>query len=301
MAVYNGEKHIREAIESVLNQSFSEFELIIINDGSTDNTANILSSYNDPRFIVIQQENLGVAKSRNKAIRDVAKGKYIAILDSDDIALPTRFEVQLAFLEENQDYVMVGANAIIIDEEGNALYHSALLTDTNLIKAQLPTSNFFNSAAIFKKDAFINVGGYNETIINHIEDAILWMKFSEIGKITNLKEILIKYRLTVNSLTNKTAAAFKMQKKLLNKIAKNQAFSTKDISSLIDKNKLSKNKKESLYYSRLANIYLTKNLNRKLALTNIFRSLSINPINFSAFKQLAILTVISLKSILSKF
>ncbi len=296
MSAYNAEKYIKESIDSVLNQSFTDFEFIIINDGSTDSTEAILATYRDGRIIIINQENAGVAKSRNKAI-SIAKGKYIAILDADDIALPTRFNIQLAYLEINKEYIMIGSNAMIIDEEGNLLYTSDLHTDAEYLRAQLPVNNFFNSSVLFKKDIFLSVGGYDTTIPNHIEDLLLWIKFSEVGKITNLKDALIKYRLSSNSLTNKSPAGFKTQRELVHKIINNQPLSTIEIDNLIDKNKLSPKTRKSLYHLRLANIYLTKNSNQKLAFKNIFKSICINPFNYLILKQILLLIRNAIKSL----
>src|SRR3989338_7703392 len=95
MPVYNGEKYLREAIESILNQSFSDFELFIINDGSTDGTAGIIASFHDPRIVYLKNEsNLGLSRSYNRGI-DAARGKYIARMDADDMSIPKRFERQI--------------------------------------------------------------------------------------------------------------------------------------------------------------------------------------------------------------
>ena len=104
MPVYNSEKYLREAIKSILNQTFTNFELIIINDGSTDNSLKIIKSFKDNRIKIIKNKgNLGLIKTLNKGI-DLAQGKYIARMDADDIAMPKRLEKQIAFFNENPDY-----------------------------------------------------------------------------------------------------------------------------------------------------------------------------------------------------
>ena len=105
MCVYNGSKYISESIKSALNQSFKNFELIIINDGSTDTTEKIVKSFNDRRIRYYYQKNQGAAASRNYGIKN-SRGQYIAILDSDDICLPERLEKQYYFLENNPDYIV---------------------------------------------------------------------------------------------------------------------------------------------------------------------------------------------------
>src|SRR5690242_9380591 len=100
MPVYNASSYLREAIESILNQTYSNFEFIIINDGSTDNSLEIIRSYHDPRISVVNNEtNLGIIKTRNKGLK-LAKGKYIANMDADDISLSSRLEKQVQYLEQ---------------------------------------------------------------------------------------------------------------------------------------------------------------------------------------------------------
>jgi len=109
MSVYNGEKYLREAIESILNQTFRDFEFIIINDGSTDKTSEILSSYNDPRIVIINNKrNIGLTKSLNKGLKMV-KGEYIARQDADDVSLPERLERMVNFLDMNRDVGLLGS------------------------------------------------------------------------------------------------------------------------------------------------------------------------------------------------
>src|SRR2546427_10183968 len=119
--VYNREKYVAESIESILAQSFTNFELLLINDGSTDGSVELMRSYTDPRVRLVGHErNLGIPKTRNKGIQ-LARGEYIAMLDSDDTALPDRLVKQGAFLDYHKDYVLVGAWAPAIAEKGQTL------------------------------------------------------------------------------------------------------------------------------------------------------------------------------------
>ncbi len=109
MSVYNGEKYLREAIDSILNQTFKDFEFLIIDDGSTDSSADIIRSYTDFRIRLIQNEkNIGLTRSLNKGLK-LAKGEYIARMDVDDISLPIRFEKQVSFLDKYEDVKLVGS------------------------------------------------------------------------------------------------------------------------------------------------------------------------------------------------
>src|SRR5690625_6791695 len=121
MPAYNEERYIAESIQSILNQTFQDFELIIVDDGSTDKTFEIASSFNDPRVKLYKQQNSGPAAARNKAL-SLAKGKYIALQDADDRSKPERLEKQYDFLENNLDYIAVGTDADYIDKDGFFIY-----------------------------------------------------------------------------------------------------------------------------------------------------------------------------------
>ena len=136
MSVYNGEKYLREAIDSILNQTFKDFEFIIVNDGSTDNSLKIIKSYNDPRITIINQKNTGLAKALNEGIK-IAKGKFIARMDADDISEPERFKKEYKFMHVHDECVALGTNAIIIDENGNNLYITELAFKNNMSEGEI--------------------------------------------------------------------------------------------------------------------------------------------------------------------
>jgi len=122
MSVYNGEKYLREAIDSILNQTFTDFEFLIVNDGSTDRTAEILRSYDDPRIIIINNEkNIGLTKSLNIGLR-MAKGEYIARMDADDVSMPERLQKQIELLNQKKNTGLVGTYYTIINEKGKVFF-----------------------------------------------------------------------------------------------------------------------------------------------------------------------------------
>src|SRR5690606_37374672 len=121
LAVHNGERYIQEAIDSILAQTFGDFELLIVNDGSTDATRDLVLSYSDDRIRLVDNDhNIGLPKSLNRGLR-LAKGRYIARLDADDISEPDRLAAQVSFLQANPDVAMVGSWYRKIDGEGNTL------------------------------------------------------------------------------------------------------------------------------------------------------------------------------------
>jgi len=184
---YNRANYIKKAISSVLNQSYKNFELIIVNDSSTDNTLNIISSYKDPRIRIINNEkNIGFVRSLNKAI-SFSKGQYIARIDDDDIWSGSRkLEKQIRFLENNLDYVLVGSGKIIIGKD-KMLFPEK---DKDIRKRIIIADLFVHSSVVFRKQAFDKVGGYDETC-DYSQDWDLWLKLGRIGKFYNFQEYMV--------------------------------------------------------------------------------------------------------------
>ena len=117
MTVYNGERYLQEAVDSILVQTFKDFEFIIVDDGSTDNTAEVLADCKDPRIKVVKQEHQGMAQGRNRGVEE-ACGEYIAIMDADDVSLPERLEVLADFLDQRKDVGGVSTGSLLANEHG---------------------------------------------------------------------------------------------------------------------------------------------------------------------------------------
>lgn len=204
MSVYNGEKYLKEAVESILNQSFDDFEFIIINDASTDSSLQILESYKDSRINIINNgKNIGLTKSLNKGV-GLAKGKYIARMDSDDISEESRFEIEYSKLEQNPQITVVGSNVQHIDSEGNELevvkYPE---TQEEHIGNIFFANTLVHSTTMFRKLNFDNVGGYNEEFYK-AQDYDLWFKLlNDGGVLFNIQKSLLKYRLHNESISIK--------------------------------------------------------------------------------------------------
>lgn len=203
MPVYNNQDYIKEAIESIIAQSFKEWELIIINDASTDNTPNIIKSYKDKRIKNITNfKNEGVAASLNKGLK-IAEGEYIARIDSDDICLPNRFELQIEFLDNNPKTVIVGSNAEIINYSGDVLSITDLPTTDIDIRNMLFVRNpLIHPSVMFRKKILDKTGNYNVKF-NGAEDYELWFRMLKFGKAYNFKKPLIKRRVHDNVVTKK--------------------------------------------------------------------------------------------------
>jgi len=291
MSVYNGEKYLRDAIDSILYQTLENFEYIIVDGGSTDNSKEIIKSYNDPRVVFIEQRNASLATSLNRGIKS-ARGKYIARMDADDISIPQRLQKQFDFMENNSEYVAVGSNAIVIEMNGSEIYTSnqpITWEDIQKILA-LQKSPFFHSSTFFRKDVSLKFGCYNEGLKNYYEDLLFFILMSKYGKFFNLEEPLIKYRLGIHSGGNRTKKSIIMNKKIILSYLENMEFSEKDRKYLeiLNNSRLSTSKffKISNYHLRIGKIFIEECFNRKKALYNLFLSIIYRPLNYIALFNL---------------
>ena len=193
IATYNREKYIKRAIESVINQTYKNIELIIIDDGSTDNTGDVVKHYlADSRVRYIYQKNQGCIDARNNGVV-IAKGKYIAILDSDDFWCDkNKIEKQVNFLEKNTEYVIVGGGAIQIDQNGKEVVRYLLPEkDIDIRKVLLVSDALAHVTVLFRRDAWEKVGGYDKKF--GFEDWDLFLKMGKIGKLYNIQEFFASY------------------------------------------------------------------------------------------------------------
>ena len=199
MSVYNGGKYVREAVESILNQTFTDFELIVIDDGSTDGTSEILASYNDSRIILlINEKNIGLPASLNKGI-SVARGDYIARMDADDVCLPERFGLQVKFLDNHPEIGVLGGNISIIDLLGVQIRTLNYLSSHAEIKWLMCFENPIAHSTVMMRTKLLNqLGGYLN--YNASEDYDLWQRMSEVTKLANLSEIVLQYRVHENNI-----------------------------------------------------------------------------------------------------
>lgn len=202
MPVYNGEKYLGEAIESILEQSEKDFEFIIIDDGSIDGSLALIRKYQvaDSRIIVIKSEkNRGVIASLNEGIL-LAKGKYIARMDADDISLPCRLEKQVHFLEKTGNY-MCGSWAEAIDSSSKKLYDLTYPPAAKKIKFfTLQHNPFIHPSVVMRREVF--VPGLYDKKFKHIEDYELWTRIVYVYPTGNLEEILLRYRVHTSQITH---------------------------------------------------------------------------------------------------
>ena len=194
MPAYNAEKYIGEAIKSVLNQTYTDFELLVMNDGSTDRTEDIILSFNDNRIRYIKNEtNLKLIATLNKGI-DLACGKYIARIDADDICLPERFEKQIKFLENHPDYVLCGSWAYLINSKGEKTGRIKYINNHSLLQISLLFSCPIIHPSVMARTEILKQFQYCHSAL-HTEDLELWLRIVNAGlQIANIPQFLIKYR-----------------------------------------------------------------------------------------------------------
>lgn len=224
MPLYNAEKYVKETIESVINQSYKEWELIIVNDASIDESVRIIESFHDARIKLFHNErNRGIAYTRNKAI-ELSSGKYVALMDDDDIAPACRLEKTVQYLDDNADIDVVGGHCRFIDEKGNIIKNKQWNVYQNplFLKAWLllgdPIPN--SSALIRKKFIQENKLCYRDGM-QGAEDYRFWVECSLKGKIANIDEILLYWRTGHDNETSRVSTQrLEKRKKALCEIRK---------------------------------------------------------------------------------
>lgn len=194
IATFNRDKYIRRAIESVLEQTCKNVEIIVVDDGSEDRTKEVIKPYlKNKNFYYIQQKNKGASAARNKGI-ELSKAEYIAILDSDDSWHDIKkLQKQIDFLENNPGYVLTGGGVIIVDSENREISKYLFLESDEDIRGRLLIDNtFVHSSVLYRKKSWRDAGGYDENL-KFSEDKDLWLKLGKIGKLYNFPAYFTRY------------------------------------------------------------------------------------------------------------
>jgi glycosyltransferase involved in cell wall biosynthesis len=201
--VYNGEKFLHDCIRSILNQQFTDFEFLIVDDGSTDATSEIVRSYHDPRIALIQEHHIGRSKVLNLGL-SLARGKYVAILDADDMSSPDRLGAQYSLMVKNEDLDLVGSFCSIIDERGGLVDRAFLQTDSHYRLWRLQFQcNIYASSVMLKKSAAVEAGLFpEEMLVAH--DYSLFVAMTGPSNTHMIPRFLCEYRMYSGlQLTNK--------------------------------------------------------------------------------------------------
>ena len=202
MTVHNGAKYIDACIASILQQTFSDFEFIVLDDGSTDSTLAILTHHQqlDPRIKIISEPRRGLPECRNRVCAE-AGGKYLAMMDADDISFPQRLEVQVEYMEAHEEVALLGAQAQCMDENGPISRHMFVPLEKENLKRRLLEGNCFVATSVMlRREFFLSVGGYRLPLA---EDYDLWLRIGDRHEVANLKDILVYYRVHPEQATSK--------------------------------------------------------------------------------------------------
>jgi len=285
MPAYNAEKYIGEAIASVLAQSFTDFELLIVNDGSTDETKNVVRSFSDPRIVLISQDNKGVASALNLGL-SLARAPFIARFDADDICFTNRLKVQYDFITTYPEYSVVGSAADYVDADGHFIFthHPQGHLNEEIQQLKYSVCPFIHSSVFYKKEVVINNGGYNEHAYTY-EDHFLWVNILKNEKACNLSQALIKVRLNPESITIDEKWHSRKFRLIKYSTLKNRSITEAEGQELyqVSEKHSSPKIKEGAYYALCSKKFLVNNYQPEKARLNVVRAISLHPLRFDNY------------------
>jgi glycosyltransferase involved in cell wall biosynthesis len=285
MSAYNTDQYVAESIESVLAQSFTDFEFLIIDDGSTDNTLSVIRSFNDPRIRVISRPNKGLIDSLNEGLVE-ARASLIARADADDVFLPGKLQEQYDFMNTHPDYILVASDVNYMDKDGEFLMrlnpagHSYEEIKANFFKK----SPFLHPTVMFRKEAVLAVGGYPKNALT-FEDYLLWAKLLDKGKMCSLNKVYLDVRLNPDSVTIDEKWRGPEFIEIRTRSLKNGFVSDEDakrLKEIISGQNFGAYKKGS-YYALVGKKYLWDNPQPKKARENLAKAIKYYPKNKEAY------------------
>jgi len=285
MPAYNAERYIAEAISSVLQQSFADFELLIINDGSTDGTERIIRSFKDQRIVLVSQHNKGVSAALNLGLK-LARAAHIARFDADDVCHSNRLKIQYEFITTFPEYSIIGSTADYIDADGHFMFTHHLAGHLNEEIQQLKYSvcPFIHSSVMYKKDLVVNYGGYNEHAYTY-EDHFLWANILAHEKACNLSQPLIKVRLNPESVTIDERWHSRKFLSIKYSTLKNRRITKAEGEELqlISEKSHSPRMKEGAYNATCGKKFLLNNYQPQKARVYVARAISLHPLRFDNY------------------
>ncbi|MGN6181656.1 MAG: glycosyltransferase family 2 protein [Mucilaginibacter sp.] len=285
MPAYNVEKYIGDAITSVLKQSFTDFELLIINDGSTDHTVRVIESFKDPRITLISQENRGVASALNLGLIN-ASAPYIARFDADDVCYPDRLKIQYDFITAHPEYSIIGSAADYIDADNNYIFtqHPVAHLNEEIQDLDYSVCPFIHSSVFYKKDVIVSRGGYNEHAYTY-EDHFLWVNILRDIKACNLSHPLLKVRLNPESVTIDEKWRTRKFREIKYSSLKSRSITRADgleLKGIAQKQYLAKIK-EGSYYALCGKKFLINNYQPEKARNHMVKAISLHPFRFDNY------------------
>lgn len=216
LPVFNGARFLREALDSLLSQTFSDFEIIAVDDGSTDRSAEVLAEFaaHDSRVRVISRPNTGIVGALADAC-SAARGEFLARMDADDICMPARFASQIAYIRTHPECVAVGGAVVFTDPEARPLLRSQLAPDHEGIVSQLLSGNggaLIHPAVMFRRSTVVAAGAYREEF-RHVEDLDLFLRLMAHGRLANLPVTVLHYRQHLGSINHRTGGRIELTRR----------------------------------------------------------------------------------------
>jgi glycosyltransferase involved in cell wall biosynthesis len=290
MPAYNAEKYIGEAITSVLKQSFADFELLIVNDGSTDHTVKIIESFHDDRIVLIHQENKGIAAALNAGLA-LSRAEYIARFDADDICYPDRLKIQYEFITTYPKYNILGSAADYMDVEGHYIFtqHPVAHLNEEIQSLKYTVCPFIHSSVFYKKEVILSNGGYNEHAYT-FEDHFLWVNILKNAKACNLSQALIKVRLNPESITiDEKWRTRKFREIKYNTLKRRRITAAEGLElQAIGEQQYSPKIKEGAYYALCCKKFLVNNYQPEKARWHVIKAISAHPLRVDNYLLYAI-------------
>lgn len=290
MPAYNAGNYIGQAIRSVLRQSFADFELLIVDDGSTDNTAKIVRSFKDPRIVLVQQENKGVAAALNIGLKH-ARAHYIARFDADDVCYPERLKIQYDFITTHPEYSIIGSAADYMDAENNHIFtqHPVAHLNEEIQELSYTVCPFIHSSVFYKKEVVLEHGAYSENAYTY-EDHFLWVNILKDTKACNLSQPLLKVRLNPDSVTIDEKWRTRKFKEIKYTSLKNRVINEADgaeLKRIAIEQSLPKIK-EGSYYALCGKKFLVNNYHPQKARYHVVKAIGLHPLRIDNYLLYAI-------------
>lgn len=285
MPAYNAEKYIGEAIRSVLGQTYEDFELLIVNDGSHDRTLNVIYGFSDPRIRVLTQQNKGVSEALNTGLK-AARGIYIARFDADDICMPQRLARQIRFLDGHPTYLVTGCDAEYIAEDGEHLFDFKCngYSHQDIIKDLYNVCPFIHSGVMYRRSPVLEAGGY-PVLAHNFEDHLLWVKLVKWGKFNNLPEPLIKVRINPASVTIDEKWRGRQFRQLKKRIIRKGSITREEgllLLTIICRQKTDRIR-SGAYHALCGKKFLANNYHPVKARWHVSRAISANPFRWDSY------------------
>ncbi|RYY39140.1 MAG: glycosyltransferase [Chitinophagaceae bacterium] len=279
MPAYNAAEYIANAVRSVLAQTFADFELLVVDDGSTDDTASIVRSFTDGRIRLLQQPNGGVATALNVGLL-AARAPLIVRFDADDLCAPERLHVQWELMQRNPQLVIAGTAVEYVDAHGTPVFswQPPAYDHAQLLEVLPRTCPFIHSSVVYRRSAVLAAGGYPEGA-HTFEDHLLWTKLLPTGRGLNLPEPLLQVRLNVASVTIDERWRPRSFRRIKARALRDGSISTDDSARLaqIIHNQSRPAVKEGAYHALLGKKFLWNNYDPPRARASLLRALSCNP------------------------